>query len=80
MEAVIRKWGNSPALRLPSAVMKSAAFELQQHVIVTATKGRIVIEPASQPEYKLKDLLTAMTDDNAHDAVDFGGPVGQEAL
>ena len=52
MEAVIRKWGNSPALRLPSAVMKSAAFDFEQHVIVTATKGRIVIEPASQPEYK----------------------------
>jgi antitoxin MazE len=80
MEAIIRKWGNSPALRLPSVVMKSAAFDLEQHVIVTATKGRIVIEPASQPEYKLEDLLAAMTDDNAHDAVDFGGPVGLEAL
>lgn len=76
MEAVIRKWGNSPALRLPGAVMKSAAFELEQHVIITATKGRIVIEPATQPEYK----LAAMTDENTHDAVDFGGPVGQEAL
>jgi antitoxin MazE len=80
MEAVIRKWGNSPALRLPSAVMKSAAFDFEQHVIVTATKGRIVIEPASQPEYKQEDLLAAMTDDNVHDAMDFGGPVGQEAL
>jgi antitoxin MazE len=80
MEAVIRKWGNSPALRLPSAVMKSAAFELEQHVIVTATKGRIVIEPACQPEYKLEDLLAAMTDDNSHAAVDLGGPVGQESL
>jgi antitoxin MazE len=80
MEAVIRKWGNSPALRLPGAVMKSAAFDLDQHVIITATKGRIVIEPATQPEYKLEDLLAGMTDENAHDAMDFGGPVGQEAL
>jgi antitoxin MazE len=60
--------------------MKSAAFDVEHHVIVTATRGRIVIEPASQPEYKLEDLLAAMTDDNAHDAVDFGGPVGLEAL
>ena len=80
MDAVIRKWGNSPALRLPSAVMKSAAFDLEQHVIITATKGRIVIEPVTQSEYKLKDLLAALTDENTHDAVDFGGPVGQEAL
>ncbi|NBW55224.1 MAG: PbsX family transcriptional regulator, partial [Betaproteobacteria bacterium] len=52
MEAVIRKWGNSPALRLPSAVMKSAALELEQHVTITATRGRIVIEPAKKPDYK----------------------------
>jgi hypothetical protein len=30
--------------------------------------------------YKLKDLLAGITDDNAHDEVDFGGPVGQESL
>ena len=80
MEAVIRKWGNSPALRLPSAVMKSADLELDQHVTITASKGRIVIEPAKKPDYKLEDLLAAMTDDNAHDEVDFGRPVGQEGL
>jgi antitoxin MazE len=80
MEAVIRKWGNSPALRLPSAVMKSAALELEQHVIITATKGRIVIEPAMQPHYKLEELLAGITPDNAHDEVDFGGPIGQEVL
>jgi antitoxin MazE len=80
MEGVIRKWGNSPALRLPSAVMKSAALELDQHVSITATKGRIVIAPAKKPDYKLEDLLAGITDDNAHDEVDFGGPVGQEDL
>ena len=80
METVIRKWGNSPALRLPSAIMKSAAFDLEQHVIVTATKGRIVIEPASQPEYKLDDLLAGITDVNAHDEVDFGQALGKEAF
>ena len=80
MEAVIRKWGNSPALRLPSAVMKSAALELEQHVTITATRGRIVIEPAKKPDYKLEDLLAGITDDNAHDEVDFGGPVGQEDI
>jgi antitoxin MazE len=29
MEAVIRKWGNSPALRLPSAALKEAGFALE---------------------------------------------------
>lgn len=30
--------------------------------------------------YKLENLLSGITDDNAHDEVDFGGPVGQEVL
>ncbi len=80
MQAVIRKWGNSPALRLPSAVMKSAAFDLEQQVVITATKGRIVIEPAAEPLYKLEDLLDRVTKDNTHAAVDFGTPLGREAL
>jgi len=80
MESVIRKWGNSPALRLPSTVMKTAALELEQHVTITATKGRIVIEPAKKTDYKLEDLLAGITDDNVHGEVDVGGPVGQEAL
>jgi antitoxin MazE len=53
---------------------------LEQHVTITATKGRIVIEPAKKPDYKLEDLVAGITDDNAHDEVNFGGPVGQEDL
>jgi Fic family protein len=30
--------------------------------------------------YKLQDLLAGITDGNSHDGVDFGGPVGREAL
>jgi antitoxin MazE len=30
METVIRKWGNSPALRLPTAVLKEAGYQLEQ--------------------------------------------------
>ena len=30
MDAIIRKWGNSPALRLPAAVMREASFAMEQ--------------------------------------------------
>lgn len=80
METVIRKWGNSPAVRLPSAVMKSAAFDVEQPVIITATKGRIVIEPVTQVEYSLDELLAGVTPDNAHGEVDVGRRRGKEAL
>jgi antitoxin MazE len=80
MEAVIRKWGNSPALRLNQSTMKTAAFDLEQRVTITASKGRILIEPAHTLEYKLDDLLDGMTPANAHGEADFGAPKGKEAL
>ena len=80
MEAVIKKWGNSPALRLNVAAMKAAAFEIEQHVTIKATKGRIVIEPSENLDFKLEDLVAGITRQNVHEEVDFGGPVGRESL
>ena len=80
METVIKKWGNSSAVRLNSAEMKVACFGLEQRVTITATKGRIVIEPADKIEFKLEDLVAGITPENSHQAVDFGGPLGRETL
>ena len=80
MEAVIRKWGNSPALRINATLMKIASFDIEQRVTIKATKGRIVIEPADKLEFKLEDLVAGITRANVHDEVVFGGPVGKEAL
>jgi antitoxin MazE len=80
MEAVIRKWGNSPALRLPALALKEAALSLEQKVTIIVSRGRIVIEPSEHVEYKLDDLLAGITPQNAHGEVSFGLPVGKEAL
>ena len=80
MEAVIRKWGNSPALRINATVMKIASFDIEQRVTIKATKGRIVIEPADKLDFKLEDLVAGITRANVHDEVVFGDPVGREAL
>jgi antitoxin MazE len=80
MEAVIRKWGNSPALRLPALALKEAALSLEQKVTLIVSRGRIVIEPFEHVEYKLDDLLAGITPQNAHAEVSFGKPVGKEAL
>ncbi len=80
MDAVIRKWGNSPAVRLNASAMKVAAFDIEQRVTIKASKGRIVIEPADKLEFKLEDLMSRITPENIHGEVDFGGPAGKEAL
>ena len=80
MEAVIRKWGNSPAVRLPVSAIKEAEFSLEQKVNLTVTRGRIVIEPSGRIEYDLDELVGGITARNSHTEVSFGSPVGKEAL
>lgn len=80
METTIRKWGNSPALRLPVSVLKDADLQLQQKVTLVVRRGRIVIEPIKTAEYDLNELVAGINAQNAHDEVNFGAPVGKEAL
>ena len=80
MEAVIRKWGNSPALRLPSAALKEAGYALEQKVELVVTRGRIVIQPSENVTYSLDKLLAGITEDNAHSEFSFGKSVGKEAF
>ncbi len=80
MEAVIRKWGNSPAVRLPTAVLKEAGYRLEQRVEITVVRGRIVIQPATKVEYDLAELVRGITANNSHGEVSFGKPVGRESL
>ena len=80
MQTVIKKWGNSPALRLNAAVMKSAQLNIDQLVSVKVQKGRIVIEPIAKQEYPLNELLSGITAKNLHGETDFGEPVGKELL
>lgn len=79
MEAVIRKWGNSPAVRISSSAMKTASFGIEQRVTIKASKGRIVIEPVDNLDFKLEELVAGITRENMHDEVGFGRPVGSEA-
>ena len=80
METVIRKWGNSPALRLPAAVLKQAGYQLEQKVELVVSRNRIVIRPSDRVEYDLQALVDGITPENRHDAVDAGPPRGKEAL
>ena len=79
MEAVIRKWGNSPACRLPSAVLQEAGFALDQEVELVVSRGRIVIQPSVNVTYSLDKLLAGISEGNAHGELSFGTPVGKEA-
>jgi hypothetical protein len=40
----------------------------------------VVMEPIPGPAFSLRDLLSAVTDENIHGEIDFCRPVGKELL
>ncbi|MFM8333867.1 MAG: AbrB/MazE/SpoVT family DNA-binding domain-containing protein [Candidatus Methylumidiphilus sp.] len=75
----LKKWGNSPAVRIPAAVMEAAQLTLDQAVEIRAENGRVIIEPVP-PAYALADLLAGISADNRHGDLSFGEPQGRESL
>ena len=76
---IVKKWGNSPAVRIPAAIMESAHLSLNQTVEVRAINGRVIIEPAA-PSYDLESLISGITPENRHVEVEFGTPEGKEIV
>ncbi len=78
MKVIVKKWGNSAAVRIPAAIMETAKFSLEQPVDVRAEDGRVVIEPVKRNEYDIEKLIKSINKENCHSLVDFGKPVGRE--
>lgn len=80
MRVVVKKWGNSASVRIPSGIMQAARLRLDEAVDIREEDGRIVIEPISTPEQTLARLLEGITSENMHSEVDMGAAVGKEIL
>jgi antitoxin MazE len=78
MRASIQKWGNSLAVRIPKAFADEAKLAESSLVELTLVDGNLVISPARKTKWTLDELLAGITDENLHDEVDFGPPVGKE--
>lgn len=50
MHANIRKWGNSPAVRIPASVMAAAGLRIDGRVDMRVEDGRVVIEPVREAD------------------------------
>ena len=78
MKVIVKKWGNSAAVRIPASVMAAADITLEQSVEVRVEQGHIVIEPVRRKTYKLDELLGGITAKNRRKPIDTGAPVGRE--
>lgn len=80
MRTKVQKWGNSLSVRIPKAVAEKAGLKEQDQLEIEVRDDRVVLLPKKEREYKLKDLLKGVTKKNLHKEMDFGAPVGREAL
>lgn len=72
MRGVIKKWGNSAAVRLPSSMMKTLKLDLEDIIDIRVEHGAIVLEPIRTQEYILAQLLGGIKSKNVHGEIDFG--------
>ena len=78
MRALVQKWGNSLALRIPKSLASEFGFESGSPVDLSIEGGRLVVAPASSWEVRLEELVGRITEANRHAEVSFGPPVGNE--
>jgi antitoxin MazE len=84
MEPTVRskfqKWGNSLALRIPSAFAKEIGAAEGQPVDMTIKNGALVVKVGvrKRGRYALEELVDAITEENRHGETDWGPPRGNE--
>jgi antitoxin MazE len=79
MKVKMSKWGNSLAVRIPSAVVQEA--EIYEGIcfdIETLGDGGLRLMPLRTAP-TLDELVAGITDENKHGEADWGEPVGNEA-
>lgn len=79
MRTQVQKWGNSLAVRIPSAYASEIGVEAGAPVDLALDQGGIRIHPINAPEYNLQDMLSRITPENRHGEMETGRSVGAEA-
>ena len=75
--AVLKKWGNSIALRLPSAVVKAENLVAGSQVQIHISENGLKVS-RMPGESRIVGLCTAITPENVHIQTEWGSPQGQE--
>ncbi|MDI7775482.1 AbrB/MazE/SpoVT family DNA-binding domain-containing protein [Asticcacaulis sp. EMRT-3] len=79
MLTTLKKWGNSPSVRIPADIMRRANLHIDQKVEVELVDGVIHIRSAEmEDEADLDAMIALLTPDNLHGFVGTGPALGQE--
>lgn len=78
MKSTIQKWGNSLAIRIPKSFANEIHLSQGTEINLILFDDKIQIEPIKTKKLSLDDLLSRVTDDNIHEEIDTGLPIGKE--
>lgn len=78
MQTNVQKWGNSLGVRIPRPLADQARISEGSAVEIEEEDGVITIRVLAPEEYALDDLVEGITDENRHEEVNTGSPVGNE--
>ena len=81
MEATVKiqKRGNDLGINIPPVIASELSLREGIYVKMHGSDNKIIIEPVkSSRSYILTDILSQITEDNIHQSVDTGMPIGNE--
>ena len=81
MKTEFLKWGNSLALRVPSAFAKEVGASEGRRADMTVENGALVVKlakPKKRRRYLLETSIDEITEENRHAETEWGPPVGNE--
>jgi antitoxin MazE len=78
MKSKAQKWGNSLAIRVPSAFAREIGLSRGAGVELRLKCGKLVISPLREKRRSLHSLMARMRKSNQHSETDWGDPAGRE--
>jgi len=81
MEARIKvqKWGNTLGINIPQVIATELSLREGLYMNIHDKGNKIIIEPVKpNNSYNLTDMLNQITENNIHQAIDTGMPIGNE--
>ncbi|MDR2870185.1 MAG: hypothetical protein LBV04_07035 [Deferribacteraceae bacterium] len=76
METIVKKWGNSLGIRIPSIIVKNKTLHDGICVEIIETENGILISP--KQKRVLSEMLEQVTEENIHNEIETGAVVGNE--
>jgi len=74
----VQRWGNSLAVRIPKPLAEDLGLGVDSQVDISVADGALHLIPLHPKTRRLDELLAAVTEENLHDATDWGPPAGKE--